>query len=249
MVRVNKLVYVKPLKSRYSAEQGDVVVGRISEVAVKRWKVDLKSRQEAGLLLSAVNLPGGIQRRRNAEDELNMRTLFSEGDLISAEVQQVHSEGSVALHTRSVKYGKLLGGQLVTVPAKLIKKQKQHFFAFEAIGVSFILGCNGLVWIYPSVVDALKKDQGEEEDDDPKALSRRISQSLSKQQIAATTRAANCIRALSSLYFLIHPTSIKEAYEMSVDRGIELRDMLTQDEFLNLLIRNEAQRRSEVMES
>ena len=31
------------------------------QIAGKRWKIDLKSRQEAGLLLSAVNLPGGIQ--------------------------------------------------------------------------------------------------------------------------------------------------------------------------------------------
>ena len=68
---------------RYIAEQGDVVIGRVTEVqmhavyvpkaatlnhhtshvkvAGKRWKIDLKSRQEAGLLLSAVNLPGGIQ--------------------------------------------------------------------------------------------------------------------------------------------------------------------------------------------
>ena len=243
---------MKPLKSRYSAEQGDVVVGRISEVSIKRWKVDLNSRQEAGLLLSAVNLPGGVQRRRNAEDELNMRTLFSEGDLISAEVQQVHSEGSVALHTRSIKYGKLLGGQLVVVPAKLIKKQKHHFFAFEAIGVSFILGCNGLIWVYPSVVDDLKKDSASAEspsEEDSKGLSARICQSLQKDQILATTRAANCIRALSSLYFLIHPTSIKEAYELSIDRGINLQDMLTHDEFLSLLIRNEGQRRSQAMES
>jgi len=31
------------------------------QVAGKRWKVDLNSRQEASLLLSAVNLPGGVQ--------------------------------------------------------------------------------------------------------------------------------------------------------------------------------------------
>eukprot|EP00955_Chlamydomonas_euryale_P079049 363239-Chlamydomonas_euryale.AAC.18 len=58
---------------RYVAEQGDVIVGRVSEISGKRWKVDLRSRQEAALLLSAVDLPGGVQRRRNAEDELNMR--------------------------------------------------------------------------------------------------------------------------------------------------------------------------------
>ncbi|KXZ41279.1 hypothetical protein GPECTOR_582g639 [Gonium pectorale] len=101
--RVNKLIYVKTLNSRYNAEQGDVVVGRVADIAGKAWRVDLKSRQEAKLLLSAVHLPGGIQRRRNAEDELNMRAFFREGELISAEVQSVHGDGSVALHTRSAK--------------------------------------------------------------------------------------------------------------------------------------------------
>ncbi len=54
-----------------------------AQVAGKRWKVDLSSSQEAGLLLSAVNLPGGVQRRRNADDELRMREVLCEGDLLS----------------------------------------------------------------------------------------------------------------------------------------------------------------------
>lgn len=53
------------------------------QVAGKRWRVDLGSRGEASLLLSAVNLPGGVQRRRTAEDELSMRSIFQEGDVIS----------------------------------------------------------------------------------------------------------------------------------------------------------------------
>jgi exosome complex component RRP4 len=57
--RVNQLISVKPLKSRYYGEIGDVVVGRITEVQQKRWKVDTNSRLDSVLLLSSVNLPGG----------------------------------------------------------------------------------------------------------------------------------------------------------------------------------------------
>jgi exosome complex component RRP4 len=85
--RVNKLISVKPLRTRYTAEIGDVVVGRITEVAQKRWKVDINGKQNAILLLSSVNLPGGVQRRKTELDELNMKSFFSEGDLIGAEVQ------------------------------------------------------------------------------------------------------------------------------------------------------------------
>ena len=84
---VNKLVSVRPLRARYHGEVGDVVVCRIVEVGAKRWKADVNARQNAILLLSSVNLPGGVQRRRTAEDQLNMRQFYVEGDLVSAEVQ------------------------------------------------------------------------------------------------------------------------------------------------------------------
>lgn len=71
--QVNKLISVRPLKSRYFGEIGDVVVGRVTEVQQKRWKVDTNSRLDSILLLSSVNLPGGELRRRNVEDEQMMR--------------------------------------------------------------------------------------------------------------------------------------------------------------------------------
>ncbi|KAM9082201.1 exosome complex component RRP4 isoform X3 [Balaenoptera acutorostrata] len=57
--RVNKLVCVKALKTRYHGEVGDIVVGRITEVQQKRWKVETNSRLDSVLLLSSMNLPGG----------------------------------------------------------------------------------------------------------------------------------------------------------------------------------------------
>ena len=49
------------IQYRYTGEIGDVVVGRITEVAQKRWKVDVSARCDAILMLSSVNLPGGVQ--------------------------------------------------------------------------------------------------------------------------------------------------------------------------------------------
>ena len=47
------------------------------------------------------------QRRRSAEDELAMRQYLKEGDLVSAEVQNIFNDGALSLHTRSMKYGKV----------------------------------------------------------------------------------------------------------------------------------------------
>lgn len=80
--RVNKLLSVRPVNSRYTAEVGDVVVGRVVEVADGLWRVDINTRQHAVLQLSSINLPGGVQRRRTYEDKLQMSRFFREGDLI-----------------------------------------------------------------------------------------------------------------------------------------------------------------------
>ncbi|CAN0006465.1 unnamed protein product, partial [Hapterophycus canaliculatus] len=105
--RVNKLISVRPIKTRYIGEVGDLVVGRVSEVQSKRWSVEIGAHRSAVLMLSSVNLPGGQQRMKTYEDQLQMRSFFQEHDLISAEVQQVNSDGGIALHTRSLKYGKV----------------------------------------------------------------------------------------------------------------------------------------------
>lgn len=44
---------------RYVGEVGDVVIGRITEVGNKRWKVDAHAMLDSALMLSCVNLPGG----------------------------------------------------------------------------------------------------------------------------------------------------------------------------------------------
>lgn len=232
--RVNLLVYVKPLKTRYAPQMGDVVVGRITEVMGKRWKVDLNARLSATLELSAVNLPGGIQRRRTQEDELNMRSVFREGDLVSAEVQAIQGDRGVALHTRSAKYGKLGGGQLVCVPPYLVKRQKQHFHSLTEIGVDIIFGLNGSIWVAPEGQRGTEAG-GQEAD--------KISTTEGASR-AAVCRVANAVRALAKLYLLIHPTSIMEVYEMTEANRIPLSHM-TDEDVLALVVANEAHRRTE----
>jgi exosome complex component RRP4 len=110
--------------------------------------VDVGARQDAVLMLSSVNLEGGTLRRRTLEDALNMRAFLSEGDLLSAEIHSVQSDGSLSLHARSAKYGALYNGVLVTVPPGLIRRGKQHFVTLPArVGCDVIFGLNGFIWI------------------------------------------------------------------------------------------------------
>ncbi|KAE8652375.1 hypothetical protein Csa_013704 [Cucumis sativus] len=104
--RVNKLIYVRALRAMlsmkscnlvylddslmfsflrciviissliYEPEIGDIVAGRVTEVAPKRWRLDIHFSQDAVLMLSSMNLPDGFQRRRTAVDELNIAEHF-----------------------------------------------------------------------------------------------------------------------------------------------------------------------------
>ncbi|KAK7755962.1 Exosome complex component rrp4 [Diatrype stigma] len=172
--KTNKLLSVRPLRARYTPEIGDLVVGRIVEVQARRWRVDVGASLLAQLPLSAINLPGGIQRRRTETDELQIRTFFSEGELLVAEVQQLFGDGAAVLHTRSLKYGKLRNGLFVAVSGTgggggVVRARRQAFVLDVSGGnmgggggsggggagasgadddkIDVVLGVNGYIWI------------------------------------------------------------------------------------------------------
>ncbi len=85
-----------------------------------------------------------------------------------AEVQQTYHDGSLSLHTRNLRYGKvhhlplpiasllnprslafqLSQGLLMKVCPYLVRRRKTHFHNLPC-GAALILGCNGYVWISP----------------------------------------------------------------------------------------------------
>ncbi|XP_066141731.1 exosome complex component RRP4 [Euwallacea fornicatus] len=208
--QVNKLISVRPLKSRYNGQVGEVLVGRIMEVQQKRWKVDTNSRLDSALLLSSVNLPGGELRRRSVEDQHMMRQYLREGDLISAEVQSVFTDGTLSLHTRSLKYGKLGQGILVKVFPSLVKKCKLHFHNL-LFGVSLILGTNGYIWISPPVTNSEGNEGG---------FVQNLEEVVSKDTREVMGRVRNCILALVQSYMMLYDTSIVFAYEESLKYSV-----------------------------
>ncbi|KAG8427980.1 Exosome complex component rrp4 [Metarhizium acridum] len=155
LTKTNKLLSVRPLRARYTPEIGDLVVGRITEVQAKRWRVDVAASQLAILQISAINLPGGILRKRTETDELQIRSFFSEGDLVVAEVQQLHQDGAASLHTRSLKYGKLRNGVFVSVSGTGggggVVRSKRQVWTMEGANaagkIDVLLGVNGYIWI------------------------------------------------------------------------------------------------------
>jgi len=223
--RVNKLITVRAVRSRYNPEVGDLVVGRITEVQPRRWKVDANSRQDAVLMLSSVNLPGGVQRRKLESDELQMRGFFEEGDLLVAEVQAFFSDGAMSLHTRSLKYGKLRNGQLVAVPPILVRRLKSHFLTLPC-GVDLILGLNGYIWISKHVKD---NEQEGEEGFDAEAVYSNVNDEIDVSTRSAISRVTNIIQVLSSHFIPLTDTILLEAYEWTMEQEGGAVNLLQED--------------------
>lgn len=250
--RVNKLVYVRTLRARYKPEVGDIIVGRVIEVAPKRWRLDINYSQDAVLMLSSINLPDGIQRRRTAEDELNMRTIFEENDVICAEVRGFQHDG-LHLQARSQKYGKLQRGQLLSIPSYLVKRRKQHWHYLDEYGIDLILGCNGFVWVGEHV--ETKDEMLVDRVDKPDAQTSKTndhSTSLEGQEQTYTPletrqnicRIANAIRVLSMLGFVVTIEVVMEVVNLGVSQNMDTHEMLG-SEFCVLVAEREAERRSQ----
>ncbi|KRZ00440.1 6-phosphogluconolactonase [Trichinella zimbabwensis] len=133
-----------------------------------------------------------------------MRENLVEGDLISAEVMSVYTDGSLSLQLRDV-HRKLNQGVLVSVPSFLIKKRKVHLHHFPCkITVSF--GINGNIWIAPS---------DEEEKDCSSGFLDTI-QSLTYDTHDNIARFRNCCCLLAENKVMLFEKSLWLAYEQSL---------------------------------
>lgn len=216
ILRVNKLLSVKPLRGKYQPVIGDHVIGRITEVGNKRWKVDIGASQDAVLLLGSVNLPGGVLRRKSESDELQMRQFLKEGDLLNAEVQGLFSDGGCSLHTRSLRYGKLRNGMLLQVPSSSIIRLRTQVYRLPG-DVDMILGINGYIWLSKSMlqetanvsITRLEEEAGLEIYSDK-------NDHISSSVRSSIARYANCIKALAYKEVGINEARLIAAYEASL---------------------------------
>ena len=105
-------------------------------------------------------------RKRTETDELQIRTFFSEGDLLVCEVQSLFMDGSAGLHTRSLKYGKLRNGVFVSVSGTGggggVARSRRQVLTLETSNgggpVDVILGVNGYIWISKSLKSSAEEE-------------------------------------------------------------------------------------------
>ncbi|KAK6337508.1 exosome non-catalytic core subunit rrp4 [Orbilia blumenaviensis] len=231
--KTNKLLSIRALKFRYVPEIGDLVVGRILEVQTKRWRVDIAAPHSATLLLSSINLPGGILRKRTSTDELQIRTFFSEGDLLVAEVQTLSNDGQASLHTRSLKYGKLRNGVFMMIDAGMVRRMKSHVLTMNTSNgggeVDIYLGVNGYIYIAKHTTP-LTESGGPEgksvsitrlEEEASEAIYSNVNEEISPETRAEIARIACVIGALAKNGVKVDEEMVHLGYEAALEEFLQ----------------------------
>ena len=249
LTRTNKLLSIAPLRSRYIPEIGDLVIGRIVEVQTRRWKVDLSAPLLAHLPLSAINLPGGILRKRTSTDELAIRSFFREGELVVAEVQSIFQDGAASLHTRSLKYGKLRNGVFLSVSGQggrsggVVRARRQVWTVNTANRggeVDVVLGVNGYIWICKHATvdreevgtDGGPLSQGQKigitrlEDGVSERMYEARNEEIGRETRREITRLAGCVRALVAEGVRVDEEMVMRAYDaaLELEEGMQEAD-------------------------
>ncbi|KAH9385634.1 exosome complex component RRP4 [Nematocida major] len=154
--QVDRLITVEAEAYWYTPCVGDVVVGKVLEISNKRWYIDVNTRQECILMLSAINLADSVQRRKGELDEIKMSEYYGVGDIVIAEVQTVGNK--VQLHTRSPKYRKISFGVLLKADQHQMEGiQQSQQEVVNGKTVCTVVGKNGYIVIHSDDATAHKE--------------------------------------------------------------------------------------------
>ena len=119
----------------------------------------------------------------------------------------------------------MCGQVLVTVPSSLVRRCKSHFHNSEQ-GVSFVLGVNGHVWVYPSALDVVEQSTGALSEQQRQQQQQREGAKVGAEVRRRVARMRNCFVVLAARGVEISPTTAMAAYHAAVDKGLAPPEML-----------------------
>lgn len=140
----NKLIVV-PIKGTYIPRLDDIVIGRITDITMSSWQVDICAPYPALLPMSETP----IHREREGVRR-DLSTIYSVGDLVLAEVIAFDRTRDPLLTTKERGLGKVNSGRVARIsPAKIPriigKKGSMITMLKKETGTDIIAGQNGVI--------------------------------------------------------------------------------------------------------
>jgi exosome complex RNA-binding protein Rrp4 len=127
-----------------------------------------------------------------------------------------------------LKYGKLENGQIVIVPAYLMKRLPQHYVSLPC-GMDIIFGKNGFIWITRTVPEEWKRQAGNVDDITPLAETlqnlkiRHCKTPLTKEERFVASRLHNAINLLAKNGVQISPETVFNVFQKSQELKLEVK--------------------------
>jgi len=136
-----------------------------------------------------------------------MRSFYAEAEILVAEVQTLYQDGAFGVHTRNLRYGKLVTGELLTVQPSLVRRSRSHFVLFEW-GVEVILGLNGFIWV--------GKPRPPADEQDLETIYSLKLAPVTREERIAITRTRNCLLLLDRTFHSIEERTISALYKQTI---------------------------------
>ncbi len=139
-------IQVKALRGKYIPRPGDLVIGKVIEVSLTSWIVDIGSPFTA--ILSANN---ATEKRFDPVKD-DARKIFNLGDIILTKIASFDRTRDPMLITNERGLGKLRGGRLIEIEASHIprvigKKGTMINMIKRLTRTQIITGQNGKIWV------------------------------------------------------------------------------------------------------
>ncbi len=147
-------IRVKSLKAKYIPRPGDLVIGKVMEVGLVNWQVDI------GCPYPGILQASNARRRRFDPVKHDAREIYDIGDIILAKVISFDRTRDPSLITNERGLGKLSGGRVIQiesahVPRVVGKKGTMINMIKRLTRCQVIIGQNGRLWVQG------KKDEDE----------------------------------------------------------------------------------------
>jgi exosome complex component RRP4 len=139
-------ILVVPLKGGYIPHQGDLVAGRIVDVGLSGWTVDIRAPYEAMLPASETGGPRGPRRR-------DLSITYDVGDMVIGEVLAFDRTRDPLLTTKGPGLGKVTNGRVVEISAakipRLIGRKGSMIAMLKTMtNCQITVGQNGVVLVW-----------------------------------------------------------------------------------------------------
>lgn len=140
-----KVIKLTPVSGRYMPKRGDTIIGKIIDVTMSGWRVEINSPYSAMLMLKEAS-------SEFIEKGTNLTRIFNFDEYIICGITNVSSQKLVDLTTRAPGLRKLRGGRILEVnthkvPRIIGKSGSMVSMIKQATGCNIIVGQNGLVWL------------------------------------------------------------------------------------------------------